>query len=275
VVVIGDSFIEGWRVATSDMLTTRLAKQLRLTVANVAQSWYGPQQELELLRRYGVPLHPKVCVWSFYEGNDLSEVHRYNKATRDWPEFSKKFHSFRERSFTKNAMLAVGRIANAWRSGEPDERTWRRWVPSGIFKESDGRNIRIYFLDNSNPLSARDFEALDQVRSDLRQASELCRTVGAKFLVVFIPNKFRVYQGFTTFEADEKPSHWVITDLPKMVEAIVRSLPDAEFLDLTPALTEEAGRGSVTYLPGLDSHWSPLGNRVAATAIAQFLRQWR
>jgi hypothetical protein len=113
VVVIGDSFIEGWKVAAEDMLTTLLAKELGLTVANLGQSWYGPQQELELLRRYGVALHPKTCVWAFFEGNDLSEVHRYQEATRNWPEFSSKFHSFTERSFTKNAMLAESPLPGA------------------------------------------------------------------------------------------------------------------------------------------------------------------
>jgi hypothetical protein len=273
VVVIGDSFIEGWKVAAGDMLTALLANQLGLTVANLGQSWYGPQQELELLRRYGVPLHPRICVWSFFEGNDLIEVHRYQKATRDWQNFSKQFHSFRERSFTKNAVLAVGRIANSWRTGESRDSTWRKWVPSGIFKESDGRNTRLFFMDNSSPLTARDSQALEQVGSDLGQASGLCRTEGAKFLVLFIPTKFRVYNAFTTFE--DQPASWVISDLPKMLEAIVRKLPDAQFLDLTPVLTDEARRGSLTYFPGLDSHWSPTGNRVAATAIAQFLRQWK
>jgi hypothetical protein len=50
-VVVGDSFIEGGGVSAADLLTTRLQELTGRTVANVAQSWYGPQQELELLRR--------------------------------------------------------------------------------------------------------------------------------------------------------------------------------------------------------------------------------
>ena len=273
IVVIGDSFIEGWKVSAEDMLTTLLARKLGLTVANLGQAWYGPQQELELLRRYGVALHPKTCVWALFEGNDLSDVQRYQDATRDWPKFSSKFHSFSERSFTRNAILAVGRIAGAWRTGKRDERYWRRWVPSGLFKESNGREIRLFFPDNSSPLSARDSQALQQVRSDLGQGSELCRTQRARLLVVFIPTKYRVYQAFTRFE--DRPTQWVVSNLPQMLDSIVQSLPGAGFLNLTPALTEAARRGTLTYFAGLDTHWLPEGNRVAADAIARFLTQWQ
>jgi hypothetical protein len=76
-------------------------------------------------------------------------------------------------------------------------------IPSGIFTESDGRETRMYFLDNSSLRSTGDFEALAEVRSILGQAYERCRADGATFLVIFIPTKFRVYSGFTKFD----PAH--------------------------------------------------------------------
>src|SRR5262249_26014037 len=54
VILIGDSFVEGWNVSAAELLTERLAEQSGRTVANLGQSWYGPQQELEVLRRFGL-----------------------------------------------------------------------------------------------------------------------------------------------------------------------------------------------------------------------------
>ena len=270
IVVLGDSLIEGWGVPATDLMTFYLAKELDRTVANVAQSWYGPQQELELLRRYGLALQPKACVWSFFEGNDLGDVHRYRAVIGDWGGFSDGLRSvresFRERAFSKNAVLAVRRILDSWRYGERA----KEWdgIRSGVFEESNGRKTRMVFLEPNAPLSAKEYEALEEVRSILRQAYELCRRNDARFLVIFIPTKFRVYSRFTGFAA---AAH---TDLPQRLEAIVRAeLPDGEFLDLTVTFTEAAKRGVLTYFPGYDTHWSPEGHRVAAAAVARSLRR--
>lgn len=45
-IVVGDSFVEGWGVSAADLLTTQLARQLNRSVVNLGQSWYGQQQEL-------------------------------------------------------------------------------------------------------------------------------------------------------------------------------------------------------------------------------------
>src|SRR5262245_40796404 len=267
IVVTGDSFIEGWNVASPDLVTSRLAEQLNRTVANLGRSWYGPPQELELLRRYGLPLRPKVCVWAFYEGNDLWDVRRYNAAIQNWETFSRELHSFRQRSFTKNAVLATRRVLDSLPHRTAARDTKLKRIPSGVFKERDGRETRMHFLDDGPP-SAEDYEALEEVRSILREACELCRTVGARFLVVLIPTKFRVYSGFTRFDVEAQPSTPTLSDLPERLEAIVRdSLPHSRFLNLAPAFTEQAKQGVLTYFPGYDTHWSPEGHRVAAAEI--------
>ena len=78
IAVIGDSYVESPMLPSSMLATTRLAKLMQQTVANLGQSGYGPQQELAVLKRYALPLHPKSVVWVFYEGNDLRDAERYN-----------------------------------------------------------------------------------------------------------------------------------------------------------------------------------------------------
>ena len=102
-VVIGDSFVEAGGVSADELFTPRLAEALGISVANFGQSYYGPQQELKVLKRFAVPLKPRICVWVFFEGNDLEDVWRYQQFVAQWPESVAKHSSiWKERSFTMN-----------------------------------------------------------------------------------------------------------------------------------------------------------------------------
>ena len=76
--IVGDSFVEGLHVAEPDLISARLAERLGEPVANLGRTGYGPQQELEVLRRHGLAMHPRAVVWAFYEGNDLQDVATYD-----------------------------------------------------------------------------------------------------------------------------------------------------------------------------------------------------
>lgn len=269
-VVMGDSFIEGWGVTAPDLVTSRLAGDLHAGVVNLGQSWYGPQQELEVLRRYGLPLHPRACVWAFFEGNDLEDVERYEKALPVWNELSRRNHSFFLRSFTRNSLYALRRLI---RTKLGEDATGTLAYPSGLFHERDGKDVRMYFEYKSHRLSTKENAALGTVGRVLGEAGQLCRRQGARFLVVFVPSKDRIYLDRTRFAANAEPLHWSRNDLPRRLGGLVRQVdPEADFLDLTPAFRERAARGDVLYFPQ-DSHWSPLGHAVAASAIAARLRR--
>lgn len=270
VIVLGDSFIEGWGVTAPELVTSRLAGDLHARVVNLGQSWYGPQQELEVLRRYGLPLHPRACVWAFFEGNDLEDVERYEKALPVWSELSRRNHSFFLRSFTRNSLYALRRFI---RTKLGEDATGTLAYPSGLFHERDGRDVRIYFEYKSHRLSKKETVALGTLGRILGKAGELCQGQGARLLVVFVPSKDRVYLDRTRFAANAEPLHWGRNDLPLRLEGLVRRVdPEADFLDLTPAFRARAARGEVLYFPQ-DSHWSPLGHTVAASAIAARLRR--
>ena len=273
-IVVGDSFVEGWGVSAADLLTTQLSRHFDRPVANLGQSWYGPQQELELLRQYGLKLAPKVCVWVFFEGNDLWDFHRYKVATQDWQTFSKDFHSFRQRSFTKNAVVAFGRLLNPMKNPNVSRMEHPDKGQSGIFTSPSGEETRLTFYQKGHHLSEKDRIALEEIRLIFGQAHKLCHAAGAKFLLVFAPTKFRVYRDFMEFDTHALLRDWVINDLPQKIEAMVyEDLPDVEFLDLTTVFIKQVKQGSLLYFDD-DTHWSAEGHRVAASAIAKFLGQW-
>lgn len=105
-VVIGDSMVEGLTVRNAELMTSHLAQLEGEVVANLGHSTYGPLQELVVLKRYGLPLHPRTVIWLFFEGNDLQDVISYQNARQHPPTF---WHAFWERSFTRSVYQSVKR----------------------------------------------------------------------------------------------------------------------------------------------------------------------
>jgi hypothetical protein len=272
VVVIGDSFVEGWNVPAEELVTARLAVLLGREVVNLGQSGYGPQQEFEVLERFGLPLKPRTVVWVFFEGNDPGDAERHEWIQKNWPSLSKPV--FRERSFTRGAIQALRRLRE--KRDEPVPSTLHPGTDalaaqthrSGLCRHG-GRASRLYFWYAGHPLSERDERALDTIAHGLHRASQLCRRTGAKFLVVFTPTKYRVYKDLCAFEKDSLPAGWTLNDLPaRFAGMVARAAPDVGYLDLTPTLREEAARGPLLYFD-YDTHWTAAGHAVVAREIAR------
>lgn len=88
-------------------------------------------------------------------------------------------------------------------------------------------------------------------------------------LIVFIPTKYRVYRGFLVSDPALPNAQWEFTS--RLAERI-----GVPALDLTPYLEAEARRqapaGRFVYWRD-DTHWNPLGMRVAAGAVAEALTE--
>lgn len=261
IAVLGDSFIEGLGVPTDRIVTAVLSRLQEKPVANFGQIGYGPQQELVALKRYALLLRPRVVVWAFFEGNDLKNVHSYNTLMADWPRQSAAFHSFPERSFAKNALLAVFQ-----RVGKPKPPS--RW--HGRFETREGP-VRMHFLYPGTPLSAEDLDALKQTGELLAVAHQSCASQAAQLVVVFVPSKYRVYNGLLRYEVGSECVAWVLNDLPDRLRAIVGGISDRiGFVDLTPAFASRAAKGELLYFLD-DSHWSAAGHQLAAEVIHRHL----
>ena len=274
VVLIGDSFIEGLQVADDELVSTRLAEMLNVPVANLGRTGYGPQQELEVLRRHVLRYQPQTLVWAFYEGNDLQDVRSY-EAQRQRVVKSRSDSPSRlryGRSFSRNAALWLLRSWNA----EPAIPARLR---AGAFHDSTGAEVNIYFSCGVHEGAADG--ALGRVESDelkrfqaiLGQAHALCRERGIDLIVAFVPSKFRVLHDLCRFGADSPCPDWPIDELPKAVENAARDAsPEIGFLDLTPVLRSRAEAGELPYLAD-DTHWSPEGHRTATAVLAEFIGQ--
>ena len=111
VVLLGDSFVEGYNVTQDATCAKLLAGQLQAEVCNLALCGYGPQQELAALRRYGVPLGPQAVVWFFYEGKDLEDIEAYEAVIGRWKDYKTEEFGYVSRSFFLNMLDPLGLLA--------------------------------------------------------------------------------------------------------------------------------------------------------------------
>jgi hypothetical protein len=264
VVIIGDSFVEAGLVPQADLFSSRLAGTQGVRVANLGQSGYGPQQELIVLKRFGLGLQPKVVLWLFFEGNDLLDVTRYEHAVRDWGRTVKENHGFISRSFTRNSLRVVRGLLQSRKedSGEAHRR-------SGRFRLRPEEPL--YFAYPGVPLSKEDEVSLAKAKQVLSEAAELSLARGSRFLLVYVPIKFRVYRDFCDFPKDGYGRTWTLNDLPERL----RQWSEAEkipFFDLTEPLKRAAGRGELVFFPD-DGHWNSRGNQIGAEAVARLIEE--
>ena len=261
VAVIGDSFVEGLTVPDPELTTSHLAAWRREVVANLGQGGYGPQQELVVLKRYGLPLLPRTVVWMFFEGNDLKDVVDYRRARQMHLDF---WHTFYLRSFTRNSVQEIKKLLFAPAKPLGVE-------PSALFQTSGGGEITIYFGSPSAALSEQDISALYETISTLSAAYKLCAAQNARLIFVFVPTKFRVFRDYCQLPQRSECRNWVVNDLPKRLRNAMASIsPDLGFVDLTANFAAAVRGGQMPYYSD-DPHLSPEGHKIAAEAINEVL----
>jgi SGNH hydrolase-like domain, acetyltransferase AlgX len=258
IALIGDSFVEGVTVPQAQLTSSLLAHLQGKVVANLGQGAYGPQQELIVLKRYGLPLHPGLVLWMFSAGSDLDDVAYYDRAMNHPPNL---WHAYVQRSFLHIMYLRLFHPPY-----HPPGIT-----RVGVFQAPNGKTVNLYFMDPAKPLTAENLAAIDRTARIVAEARNLSSAQGARTIFVFAPEKFRVFHDVCRFPQESECRNWVPNDMPALMEKAVRSIsPDVGYLDLTPYLVEAAKKGAVPYYPD-DDHWSPEGHQIAAEAINDYL----
>lgn len=79
IVAAGDSFVQGWCVASNKNFVALIREHFGATL-NLGAEGYGPLDELAVIREYAQVLRPKIVLWFYYEGNDLGDLNSEKKS---------------------------------------------------------------------------------------------------------------------------------------------------------------------------------------------------
>jgi SGNH hydrolase-like domain, acetyltransferase AlgX len=262
IVVIGDSYIESYMTPESRLATTILGELTGKVVANMGHSGYGPGEELVVLRRYGLPLNPSTVIWAFYEGNDFSETDGDDRqsALPTHPAWQDIWY----RSLTRNV---AARIVHPARKCTPriDVQEFQ-----ATFIDSDNQASPVYFAPHEiqpQPVSA---SKLRTALVPIAEAAALCREHNIEFMVVFVPDKYRVYYDLSTVRLTSESLYVsAVSDLPAELGRRLAKL-GIRYIDLTAGLKAASQKGIATYLPD-DTHWTEAGNRQVAETLSRSL----
>ena len=262
-VVIGDSYIEGYLTSEANLLTSILADLQGNPVANLGHAGYGPQQELAVLKRFGLPLKPKTIIWAFFEGNDFIDMEGYdNRALFNGNAF---WQDFWFRSLTRNVTALLFRPAHTCVPDDPIKEF------RAEFTDAHNNTHTVFFAPTE--LEIPSAKTIHKAAVPIAEAAKLCREHNIRFIVAFIPEKYRVYRDLRNVSlSTDAVRQWHVSDVPDQLKQILVQLePSIEYVDLTPALQAASEKGIATYMAD-DTHWTDEGNRVAAEAIDRSMR---
>jgi hypothetical protein len=266
IAVIGDSFVEAAIVPFDQTLVELIENQTGVPTVNLGQIAYGLKQELEVLKRFALPLSPKVVVWALFGGNDLRDIAGYEDMLEHFGE-PREPPSLGERSFFRNFLIAVSGTLTSHFRRQPSDKALNH---SGLFQRADGVRERIYFGQTNRPVTARQWEVTVET---LAEANRLSKQAGARFIVVYIPRKFRVYREHLELQNDTYIAGWEVNDLPDRMDRWCRE-NDIDYIDTTPVLKQSVAQGVSPYYID-DVHWNALGHRLAGMEILDYLKRNR
>jgi hypothetical protein len=188
IVVVGDSVTEAGEVAEEATFVRKLGASTGLTTVNLGTSGYGPQQELVVLRRFGLSYHPRLVVWQVTEWNDLQDAQmyrdRHEAVARTLPPW-KVLHARHSPVVQLVSALLPGRRPN-----------------SVVFLRSDGRVEPRAFWPYQPDLHRRLPEGFAETTRAIEEAFTLCRSRGIDFVVLYVPSHVRVLLPSLKFKDD-------------------------------------------------------------------------
>ena len=251
-VAIGDSFTFSVGVEHEETWVASLAQALGREVVNLGIPAQGPAQYTRILKRYALPMRPRVVFFGFYF-NDLDAANRFYRMKRTLIPVSRYLRQY---SVLYN-LVTESRTSAAANQLPPAQ-------DKPTVTADDGAELIRRTLERQN----RNFEQRWQVTvKELDEALRASREAKIELVMLYLPSRWEVY--WESIKARNRlPDTLDIDRLRRTVVEYCGARKIACF-DLTPALKQEARQGKQLYFP-IDGHWNKEGNRFVAEALKNF-----
>jgi len=251
-VAVGDSFTFGAGVNLEETWAFNLANSLGREVINLGVPAQGPAQYTRILKRYGLPMRPRVAFYGFYF-NDLDASHRFYRLKRRWLPLSRYLRQY---AITYNLVQGV-------RSTQRDDSFPIR-----------GDGVEVNFspsaLRRTLERQERKFDQRWQLTiKELSDAVKASKDADVTFVLLYFPSRWEVYWDLI----DRQASFPEPLNISRLATAVMDYCATQEILclDLTEPLRSKARLGKQLYFR-IDGHWNEEGHQVVSDAIGKYLK---
>lgn len=266
ILVIGDSFVEGFQVSHDQTFTAQIGTLLKnsghkqIEVINGGVSRYGTDNTLLFLEGEGLKYHPDLVIYAFYP-NDITDILEKDYFRLQGGQLVQKpihlspFDSIRGTLYDVSYIYRVALAISIQVQQKTD---------STLIKTKWGLVLPIY----RDPLRPREENGWQIATALLARMQVDTAAAGARLLVVYLPE---IYQSEDRLWAQvAQSSEVLVRDAPN--RRLAQSIPaGAWFFDLMPGFRAKAQDQSLYY--NGDEHFNPAGHTLAADLIYAYLIQ--
>jgi hypothetical protein len=268
-VLIGDSYVEGWCVPPGKSFADRIRDVFPRTV-NLGRAGFGPLLELATLREYAPYLKPRCIAWFFFENDFQNLRDEYSipilRRYLDDPAFSQ--HLFLRRNEVNAAVAAYAKNAIV----RLDSR--KRLPFYGVRHSVNAMIPRLLALGgDQNDWQSKDRFAREAkiFAETLAQAKQAAAAEGAKLLLFYLRD-FRPQPTIADDEALAQLRETILTTARRLGISLFDTADDVATLLGDPRKMHQLSTDyPVTRRGNIVRHYNALGHRTTAEAVVRHL----
>ena len=290
IVVVGDSFTEGIWVDNDDVWPYLLAKKTGKTVYNLGISGAHPSHYYENLKKYGIPLQPKIVICMLYELNDF-KISKHVVPKR--PISRLKHRVLRSQALKFTSMLLEKSFGGIYAQDTFANQQLFSWLPVEISQPKPHRYafyLNAFRWMSLSPQEFRSSAGWKDTQQKLQDIINLCRRNNINIIFAFAPSKGRVVFPFVKDQIPNEKLWQLLSSRKKnlppdilstiannidTVENSVHSFCKEQKVDFCSLLnglrdhTIQQGKMYYTY----DVHWSPQGHEVVSNILVKYMEK--